>query len=377
MEGKPRGSSRGAAGVPNGRNVRFGTTVHNSISERVMKHRGWKETDTELEWDFFYADVGWIHENMRYGNEGLRLSEHQRVNHFPNHIELTRKDLMAKNLKRAKKSLEKEGKMAEAARYDFFPLTFTLPSDAAMFVEEYKRSGGVWIMKPIGRAQGKGIFLVNDLQQINKWIRERGKERAENLCYENYVAQRYIANPYLVGGKKFDLRIYALVLSYKPLKVYLYREGFARFTNARFSLESKEDITNPFVHLTNHAVQKKDQDYDSTSTDLKWSIGNMKQFLMSKHGADATNRLFHDIQSLIIHSLIACQHVIISDKHCFEMYGYDVMMDDDLKPWLIETNASPSMSADTPEDRALKFGLLDDVLSIVDVEGRFGGNPPS
>ena len=59
--------------------------------------------------------------------------------------------------------------------------TFTLPSDAAMFVEEYKRSGGVWIMKPIGRAQGKGIFLVNDLQQINKWIRERGKERAENL----------------------------------------------------------------------------------------------------------------------------------------------------------------------------------------------------
>ena len=43
--------------------------------------------------------------------------------------------------------------------------------------------------------------------------------------------------------------------------------------------------------------------------------------------------------------------MIISDKHCFEMYGYDVMMDDDLKPWLIETNASPSMSADTPEDR--------------------------
>lgn len=71
------------------------------------------------------------------------------------------------------------------------------------------------------------------------------------------MVQRYIHNPYLVGGKKFDLRIYALVLSFMPLRVYLYREGFARFTNARFSL-NREDLSNTFVHLTNHAVQKKD-----------------------------------------------------------------------------------------------------------------------
>lgn len=43
-----------------------------------------------------------------------------------------------------------------------------------------------------------------------------------------------------------------------PLRVYLYREGFARFTNARFSL-NREDLGNTLVHLTNHAVQKKDK----------------------------------------------------------------------------------------------------------------------
>ncbi len=42
---------------------------------------------------------------------------------------------------------------------------------------------------------------------------------------ETYLAQRYVDSPYLVGGRKFDLRIYALVTCYNPLKVYLYRCG--------------------------------------------------------------------------------------------------------------------------------------------------------
>ena len=38
-----------------------------------------------------------------------------------------------------------------------------------MFVEEFKRSGGVWIMKPIGSAQGRGIFLFSRLSEISEW----------------------------------------------------------------------------------------------------------------------------------------------------------------------------------------------------------------
>jgi len=56
---------------------------------------------------------------------------------------------------------------------------------------------------------------------------------------------------------------------------------------------------------------------------------------------------------------------MINDKHCFEMYGYDIIIDDDLKPWLIEVNASPSLSATTQVDRTLKSGLINDVLNIV------------
>jgi hypothetical protein len=100
-------------------------------------------------------------------------------------------------------------------------------------------------------------------------------------------------------------------------------------------------------------------------------LGELKRFMTTKHGGDAVNACFHGIQGIIINSLKSVQNVIINDKRCFEMYGYDVMIDADLKPWLIEVNASPSMSSDTQSDHDLKFGLLDDMLTVIDLEGEY------
>lgn len=57
--------------------------------------------------------------------------------------------------------------------------------------------------------------------------------------------------------------------------------------------------------------------------------------------------------------------MIINDRHCFEVYGFDILIDDNLKPWLIEVNACPSLSTTTEVDRILKTQVLNDAFNIV------------
>jgi hypothetical protein len=56
---------------------------------------------------------------------------------------------------------------------------------------------------------------------------------------------------------------------------------------------------------------------------------------------------------------------MINDRHCFECYGYDILIDAELKPWLVEVNASPSLSTTTESDRIMKLSLLRDIYNIV------------
>lgn len=91
----------------------------------------------------------------------------------------------------------------------------------------------------------------------------------------------------------------------------------------------------------------------------------MKLFLEGTRGKDVTDKLFGNISWLIVHSLRAVAPVMVTDRHCFECYGYDIIIDNTLKPWLVEVNASPSLTSTTVNDRILKYKLIDNILSIV------------
>ncbi|CAM9884590.1 unnamed protein product, partial [Choristocarpus tenellus] len=129
--------------------------------------------DNEDQWDVHWSYMKWAVETMRFAK---LLMPWQKVNHFRNSKELCRKDLMLKNLKKRRAQLLGTAELVEGNAYNFFPTSFVMPKasklilcDYALFVEEFKLSGGIWIMKPSGSAEGKGIFLVTKLAQVKAW----------------------------------------------------------------------------------------------------------------------------------------------------------------------------------------------------------------
>ncbi|CCW64978.1 unnamed protein product [Phytomonas sp. EM1] len=398
-------------------------------------------TQTGLgDWHFYWMAVGRV--RAIFATVEFRLQENQIINHFPNHYELTRKDLMYKNIKRYLRERSGEGSPGPKlflstaldwaaassfaqnpaggggviARFYFgegVPMTYNIPNDMSMFIEEFKRCpGSTWIVKPTSCSQGKGIFLINRIQQLLQWMKKRHAEARAGSPAEggtssrggggggggshphklhsvpakvehsrdgkldsaapsssqtafagSFIVSRYIANPLLIGGKKFDLRLYVLVTSFKPLVAYFHRAGFARFCATKY-VGDQTSGHHLGSHLTNVALQKGDKHYNTTHGG-KWSLKNFLLYVQAHYGPYIASSLSLRIEFLIFHSLQAVSSVMLNDKHCFELYGYDILIDENVMPHLIEVNASPSLSTTTLADRLLKEEVLTDMLKIV------------
>ena len=103
----------------------------------------------------------------------------------------------------------------------------------------------MWIVKPANLSRGRGIYIVDNISEVN----------VEELS----IISRYISNPLLINGHKFDLRIYVVVTSYEPLRVYVFKEGLARFASESYS--TKFNKNNRYMHLTNYSINKKNDKF--------------------------------------------------------------------------------------------------------------------
>ncbi|NXK23268.1 TTLL5 polyglutamylase, partial [Arenaria interpres] len=283
------------------------------------------------------------------------LTDIQKVNHFPRSYELTRKDRLYKNVSRMQ--------LAHGFKtFHILPQTFILPAEYRDFCNTYSKDRGPWIVKPVASSRGRGVYLINNPNQI--------------VLEDDILVSRYISNPLLIDDFKFDVRLYVLVTSYDPLIIYLYEEGLARFATVRYDQASK-NIKNQFMHLTNYSVNKKSGDYVSSDDPEvedygnKWSMSAMLRYL-KQEGRD-TAALMANVEDLIIKTVVsaelaiatACKNFLTHRGSCFELYGFDVLIDDTLKPWLLEVNLSPSLACDAPLDLKIKASMLSDMFTLV------------
>ena len=149
-----------------------------------------------------------------------------------------------------------------------------------------------------------------------------------------------------------------------PWRFYIYHEGLARFASEPYSPSVPK--SNRYAHLTNYSLNKKNEKYvpnlsaEQDDVGHKWSLTALCKNL-EQIGVDM-DLFWSKVYDVIIKSFLSVDsHVAAALKkipnyknNCFELLGFDILIDADLKPWLLEVNLSPSLSTDSPLDMRIK-----------------------
>ncbi|KAL8590371.1 hypothetical protein ACOMHN_011585 [Nucella lapillus] len=293
------------------------------------------------------------------------LKPYQRLNHFPGMGEISRKDCLARNILKMQKSFPEE--------YNFIPRTWILPADYGLLQNHAKdmrakKKFKTYIVKPANGAQGHGISLYRNAEKIPP--------------SEHFIVQEYVDKPLLLDGYKFDLRVYVLITSCDPLRLFLFNDGLVRLATEKYMTPQENNISHLFMHLTNYSVNKHNEFYErnmGTDSGSKRSIRYFNEYL--RHNDIDVALLWRNIADMITKTLIVGEPHLLhayrmcrpgvpshSDSVCFEVLGFDVMIDRKLRPWLIEINRSPSFGTDEKLDFDIKSALVEDTFRLLNIK---------
>lgn len=401
------------------RKVRVDLTLcRYEVVRKIVRDRGWVIVSDESDPRAVAAcNLHWVDVPEVQG-KFTSLLPYQKLNHFPGMSNLARKSRLARNFDRLRKLFPDE--------YDFCPKTWILPFDLHDF-QQYFNAEGVsarpFIIKPDHSCQGRGVFLTRHLKEINK--------------NDIMVAQQYVARPLLIEGKKFDLRIYVLVASCDPLRVYLFEDGLVRMCTADYVVPNDANLEQRFMHLTNYAVNKRAANFErnqdaaadgsGSKRSLRWffswlrsSLANSDDHPSSSMTPDErVDKLWQQVGDICLKSILTVQPVLAQEyrstfakylRHaysagptvsmasaastsanrpasaqpasssstaaagnpsqnscCFALLGMDVLVDENLKPWLLEVNHLPSFGCDSPLDWNIKERLISQTFDILGI----------
>ncbi|KAI0235683.1 Tubulin polyglutamylase TTLL13P [Lamellibrachia satsuma] len=315
---------------------------------RVSRRFGFKEVAEDDDWNLFWTDYSVNLERV------MDMKKYQKINHFPSMSEICRKDMLARNMNRMLKLFPKE--------YNVFPKSWCLPADFGDFqAHTRQKKHKTYILKPESGCQGKGIWVTKNPKEIKS--------------HEHMLCQQYISKPFLIDGFKFDLRIYTLVTSCDPLRIFIFKDGLARFATAKYIEPTNHNVNNVYMHLTNYAINKNSSDFvRDDEAGSKRRITTVNKW-MRLNGYDV-DKIWADIDDVIIKTLISAHPIIkhnyrtcfpnhVRGSACFEILGFDVVLDRKLKPFLLEVNHSPSFHTDAKLDKEIKEALIMDTLHLI------------
>ena len=323
------------------------------------------------------------------------IHNNQKYNHFISTFHLGRKDNLYKHFKYYKKLFPD--------MFNYAPPTYILPVDGPDFEIEYKKNKkALWIVKPVNLSRGRGVHLLkgeNEFKQLFK--------KSTQLSLPQYLISRYIDKPHLLNNKKYDLRIYVLITSFTPLRVYLYNNGLVRFASEDYQ---RADFDNIFIHLTNYSINKNNEKYksnqnlkeqqcdiflreDTETTEAeggieydengddnipdddsnKWSLIEYRNNFKKIGKGQIMDMIWSQIEAIVIKTVISVSTEYYKNifpnkiNNTFELYGFDILIDENFKAWLIEVNVNPSLHCTSPLDLSIKTDLISDIFNVAGI----------
>ena len=253
------------------------------------------------------------------------LRQNVKINQLPGQWILGRKDCLARCYQAVQPTGQWKG-------WDFQPKTFLLPQDAEHLEEYFQKKRSIFIIKPVNWFSGLGIKITNKLEDIP-------------LSGGKVVAQEYIERPLLIDGRKFDVRVFLLVTSLDPLQLYIYDDGVVSVCTEEYSSHPDTLPIKP-VHLTNYNINKTHQNFSLKKQRLK--LTDLWTKLRTDLGVD-TETVWRETKEVCLATVLSgleqlraefLSARVKSSYNCFKLFAFDILYDQQLKPWLLEVGFS-------------------------------------
>jgi len=231
----------------------------------------------------------------------------------------------------------------------WYPATYILAKDKANFTKEIR-----------SRGDSRNNFWMTasqtDSSDICVW-KGADPKFAKVVNCPRAIAQQCVADPLLIGGHKFRMRVHLVITNLSPLEAFVHENGQCLFASKPHNPSNKTlgDAFDPAVHLANLDLTAKPEIMDSyfkkETTEHKhqhFGIRQLVSYLTDTYPSFKRHALWKQILSIAsditeyLAQGVLSHNKVVHDRH-FEIFGMDLVMDKEFKVWLSKVDMEPGL----------------------------------